>query len=153
MKQIWLPGHCCLPASVQPIAVCADLQQLQGHYDRSLPNSSSAPTIMSGLIPIVNSSFGITYRGLLPASNLSCYIASDSNFLVHSLGRVGVRGQAVSVGFKPFVSRALTSSIRHSENKGRGCTGCKAEKLKIISVFCSIMKHSASYFTASFVLR
>lgn len=51
---------------------------------RSLPeNSSPAPTIMSGLICVIDSLFQIAYSGLLPASNLSCYIPSVSNFLVH----------------------------------------------------------------------
>ena len=96
-------------------------------------NSSSAPTIMSGLIPVIDSLFRITYSSLLPASNLSCYILSDSQLssTCHSLGRVGWGDKLVSVGFKSFVSGKLkTSSIRCSENKGRGCTGCKAEKLR-----------------------
>lgn len=122
---------------------------------RSLPeNSSPAPTIMSGLIPIIDSLFRITYRGLLPASNLSCYIPSDSNFLVHSLGRVGVRGQAGVSGVQTFCfweARDFLNQMFREQRQGMYWMQSRKIK-KSFQCFC-LVKRRASYFMASFVFK
>ena len=74
---------CFMPSLLLSVLTYSNFRATTG--SRSLPeNSSPAPTIMSGLIPLIDSLFWIAYSGLLPAWNLGCYIPSDSNFLVQS---------------------------------------------------------------------
>lgn len=138
-RQTWLPGSTLSPWFTSSLLLAVLTYNNFGVTTRrrSLPESSSpAPTIMSGLIPPISSLLRITYGGPLPPSNLSCSILSDSNLLGHCSHEGGWRwgDKTVSGWFERSVSEKLrTSSVRCSENEGRGCTRCKTEKLRSCS--------------------
>lgn len=119
-------------------------------------NSSSAPTIMSGLIPVIDSLFRIAYSSLLPASNLSCYILSDSQLSStwHSLGRVGVRGRAGVSGVQTFCFWEAQDFLNQMFREQRqGMYWMQSRKIKkSFQCFC-LAKHRASYFMASSVFK